>query len=54
MVDHGVLAAFESEWSQNARPTLESVINDGLRTVLYDGDAVSSIVILSQPGLILI
>ncbi|KAI0326943.1 serine carboxypeptidase [Cubamyces sp. BRFM 1775] len=39
IVDRGVLAAFESEWSQNARPTLESVINDGLRTVLYDGDA---------------
>ena len=36
----GVLFSFQAEWMQNSRPTLESVVNDGVRTVLYTGDAV--------------
>ncbi|KAH9902728.1 serine carboxypeptidase [Cubamyces lactineus] len=38
-VNSGVLFAFQAEWMQNSRPTLESVVNDGVRTVLYTGDA---------------
>ncbi|CDO70637.1 hypothetical protein BN946_scf184756.g3 [Trametes cinnabarina] len=38
-VNSGVLFEFQSEWMQNSRPTLESVVNDGVRTVLYTGDA---------------
>ncbi|KAI0635994.1 serine carboxypeptidase [Trametes polyzona] len=38
-VNTGVLFAFSSEWMQNSVPALESVINDGVRTALYVGDA---------------
>ncbi|KAI9066213.1 serine carboxypeptidase [Trametes sanguinea] len=38
-VNSGVLFEFQSEWMQNSRPTLESVVDDGVRTVLYVGDA---------------
>ena len=28
------------DWMTNSRPALESVINAGVRTIIYDGDAV--------------
>ena len=28
------------DWMRNSRPLLESVINAGVRTIIYDGDAV--------------
>ncbi|KAL1949544.1 hypothetical protein VTO73DRAFT_8425 [Trametes versicolor] len=38
-VNSGVLFAFSGEWMQNSVPTLESVINEGVQTTLYVGDA---------------
>ncbi|KAI0671803.1 serine carboxypeptidase [Trametes maxima] len=38
-LNSGVLFDFQSEWMQNSRPALESVINDGVKTLLYVGDA---------------
>ncbi|KAI0649050.1 serine carboxypeptidase [Trametes meyenii] len=38
-LNNGVLFDFQSEWMQNSRPTLESVINDGVKILLYVGDA---------------
>ncbi|KAI0833548.1 serine carboxypeptidase [Trametes gibbosa] len=38
-LNSGVLFAFMSEWMQNSRPTLESVVDEGVRTILYVGDA---------------
>lgn len=29
------------DWMTNSRPNLETVINAGVRTIIYDGDAVS-------------
>ena len=33
--------ADSGDWMRNSRPLLESVINAGVRTVIYDGDVVS-------------
>lgn len=32
--------AASGDWMRNSRPLLESVINSGVRTIIYDGDAV--------------
>ena len=42
-VNSGVLFDFAGEWMQNSRPTLEAVVDAGVRTVLYVGDAVSAV-----------
>jgi hypothetical protein len=31
--------AATGDWMRNSRPALESVINAGVRTIVYDGDA---------------
>lgn len=33
--------AESGDWMMNSRPLLESVIDAGVRTIIYDGDAVS-------------
>ena len=32
--------ADSGDWMRDSRPLLESVINAGVRTIIYDGDAV--------------
>ncbi|TBU33355.1 serine carboxypeptidase [Dichomitus squalens] len=38
-VNSEVLFEFQGEWMQNSRPMLEAVVDAGIRTVLYVGDA---------------
>lgn len=35
------------DWMTNSRPFLETVINAGVRTIIYDGDAVCTITLTS-------
>lgn len=37
------------DWMRNSRPLLESVINAGVRTIIYDGDAVCFGYVLRAP-----
>ena len=41
MINYNVYDHFAStgDWMRSSRPNLETVINSGVRTVLYDGDA---------------
>ena len=41
MINYNVYDHFTStgDWMRSSRPNLETVINSGVRTVLYDGDA---------------
>ncbi|RDX57218.1 serine carboxypeptidase [Lentinus brumalis] len=47
-VNSGVLFSFAGEWMQNSRPTLEAVVDAGVRTILYVGDAVSVFCIVAD------
>ncbi|RPD60143.1 alpha/beta-hydrolase [Lentinus tigrinus ALCF2SS1-6] len=38
-VNSGVPFGFAGEWMQNSRPALEAVVDTGVRTILYVGDA---------------
>lgn len=38
--------AATGDWMRNSRPDLETVINAGVRTLIFDGDAVSLLALM--------